>query len=249
MTAADRAVPVLAVGVGVATWWAVADRVGPLLLPTPWEVGAAAISEFERLGTATWHTLVATACGLLVASTLGLAAAVAAWWRRPLALALLPYTVAVQIVPIVAVAPLLVVWLGYGTAVASVTAAIAAFYPVYAAASTGLRAPSADLVDLFALYRASRWAELWRLRLPAALPTLLSGLRSAAGLAVIGAIVGEFVGSNGFPPTLGYLVVFSARSANLGLCFAAVLAAGVLALSLHALLAALDRATVARWYG
>lgn len=242
-------VPVASVVLGAAGWWLVALDAGPLLVPTPTEVALATAAHAERLLVASMHTAVATLLGLLAATALGLAAAVAGWWSRPLALGLLPYTVAVQIVPIVAVAPLLVVWLGYGTAVAAGTAAIAAFYPVYAAAQAGLLAPSAELVDLFTLYRVPRHVELWRLRLPASLPTLFSGLRSAAGLAVIGAIVGEFVGSNGLPPTLGYLVVFSSRSANLALCFAAVAAAGALALFLHGALALLHRLTVARWYG
>jgi NitT/TauT family transport system permease protein len=163
--------------------------------------------------------------------------------------ALVPYTVLLQIVPIVAIAPMLVIWLGYGTRVAATTAAIAAFYPVYSAATTGLRAPSQELVDLLRLYGASRPQELWLLRLPAALPSLFAGLRTAAGLAVIGAIVGEFVGSNGAPPTLGWLVMFSARSARTDLCFAAIACAAAIALTLHGALRLAERRAIGRWYG
>ncbi len=234
---------------GLGTWWGLAVWVGPLLLPSPPEVLAASVQQSGRLVEAATYTSLATLLALCMATLLGVATAVLSWWSPAAGRALLPYTVLVQVVPIVAIAPLLVVWLGYGTGVATVTGAIAAFFPVYSACATGLRAPSQDLVDLFALYRASRSAELWRLRLPAALPVLLSGLRTAAGLAVIGAIVGEFVGSNGFPVSLGYLVVYAARSANLGLCFAAIFAAAALALILHALIGVAERHAVGRWYG
>ncbi len=234
---------------GLGAWWALALWVGPLLLPSPPEVIAATAENLGRLAEGVAYTSLATAAALALATLLGVATAVVSWWSPAASRAILPYTVLVQVVPIVAIAPLLVVWLGYGTGVATVTGAIAAFFPVYSACATGLRAPSQDLVDLFALYRASRSAELWRLRLPAALPVLLSGLRTAAGLAVIGAIVGEFVGSNGFPVSLGYLVVYAARSANLGLCFAAIFAAAALALLLHAAIGAVERRAVGHWYG
>ncbi|MBM4392701.1 MAG: ABC transporter permease subunit [Deltaproteobacteria bacterium] len=234
---------------GMGAWWALALWTGPLLLPSPPEVLTAAVENTERLLQGTVYTSLATIGALGIATFLGVAAAILAWWSPEASRAILPYTVLVQVVPIVAIAPLLVVWLGYGTGVATVTGAIAAFFPVYSACATGLRAPSQELVDLFALYRASRAAELRWLRLPAALPVLLSGLRTAGGLAVIGAIVGEFVGSNGFPVSLGYLVVYAARSANLGLCFAAIFAAALLALLLHAGIGAIERGAVGRWYG
>lgn len=241
--------PALAVATGLVLWGLLAERAGPLLLAGPADVARALLAEHERLAEATLRTALSAVGGLALAAALGVLLAVGAWWSRALRAALLPYTVVLQVVPIVAIAPLLVVWLGYGTAVALTTAVIAAFYPVYSAATTGLAAPARELVDLFALYGAGRGRELWLVRLPAALPALFSGLRSAAGLSVIGAIVGEFVGSNGFPPTLGYLVVFSARSARPDLCFAAIACAAALALAQHAVLRLLEARAIGRWYG
>lgn len=239
----------LAVAAGLLLWTLVAREVGPLLLPTPSAVALAAWADRARLGGAALQTSLAAGAGLVAASVLGLAAAILAW-RSPVArAALLPYTVLLQVVPIVAVAPLLVVWLGYGRGVATVTAFIAAFYPVYSAAGTGLVAPAEEWVDLLRLYGADRLAELRLLRLPAALPALFSGLRTAAGLAVIGAIVGEFVGSNGSPPTLGWLVVYSARAADTARGFSAIAAAGLVALAFHLLLRGLERRLVGPWYG
>lgn len=239
----------LGIAAGVVAWHLAAAQLGPLLLPTPAAVAAAILDERGRLVEALAHTASAAMGGLLLATTLAMLAAIVSWASAAVRVALVPYTVLVQVIPIVAVAPLLVVWLGYGKGVAVCTAAIASFYPVFSAAWTGIRAPGQDLVDLFRLYGASRLQELWRLRLPASLPATFSGLRSAGGLAVIGGIVGEFVGSNGFPPTLGQLVVYTARSAELDLCFAAIAAAAALALVVNTTLAAIERRVIGSWYG
>lgn len=249
MRSRDAGVAFVAFALGLLAWWMLAVRVGPLLLPSPLSVAEALWVERARLAAALFQTGVASLFGLGLASGLGVAAAVAGWASRGVRAALVPYTVAVQIVPIVAIAPLLVVWLGYGRGVAVVTAAVASFYPVFSAMGTGLRASAPEWVDLFRLYGATPTRELLALRIPSALPSLFSGLRTAGGLAVIGAIVGEFVGSNGSPPSLGYLVVFSARSANLGLCFAAVVVSGLLALAFLAALHLAERRLVGRWFG
>lgn len=234
---------------GLVAWHLAARFAGPLLLPTPLAVVAALGTHAERLATATAQTALGTLGGLGLALLLGIGAAVVAWASPALGRALLPYTVLVQVVPIVAIAPLLVVWLGYGLPVAVTTSFIASFYPVWSAASTGLVAPAPELVDLLRLYRAPRWRELVDLRLVAALPALFSGVRTAAGLAVIGAIVGEFVGSNGVPPALGQVVVYEARSARIDVAFAAITCAAGLALGLHALVRVAEVRAIGRWYG
>jgi NitT/TauT family transport system ATP-binding protein len=246
----SRWVMLFSIGLGVALWAAVAARVGPLLLASPLEVGKVFVGETgPRLAEATLHTLKSSLSGLLFATTIGIGAAVLGWRSRLARLALAPYLSLVQVIPIVAIAPLLLVWLGYGSSVALVTASIASFYPVYAATATGLMAPSVEQVDLLRLYGANRAQELWYLRLPAALPALFSGLRTAAGLSVIGTIVGEFVASNGLPPTLGFLVISGARAARTDLSFAAVVCAGALAMAFSALLGLAERRLIGSWYG
>lgn len=239
----------IGLGVGLGLWALLAERAGPLLLPTPWAVVVSLVEDRARLAEATWHTARGALGGLGLAVVLGVGGAVASWWSRALREALLPWVVLLQILPIVAVAPLLVVWLGYGVPVAVATGFIAAFYPVFSATSTGLVAPGPELVDLLRLYRAPRWRELWDLRLPSALPALFSGLRTAGGLAVIGAIVGEFVGSNGLPPALGQVVMYAARQSDMALCFAAIACAAGLALIVHAGIRALEARAIGRWYG
>ncbi len=249
MIARDRLVGLAAVLAGLVAWHLAAARAGPLLLASPVQVLWAFPTHHARLLEATATTAEGAVLGLVVASLLGISAAGAAWASDAARAAIAPYAVVVQVVPIVAIAPLLVTWLGYGVPVAAVTAAIAAFYPVYAAATTGLRAPLQEQVDLLRLLGASRLQELLLLRVPASLPATFAGLRSAAGLAVIGAIVGEFVGSNGAPASLGWLVLFAARSAKSELSFAAIVCAAALAFTLHAAVRAVEARAVGRWYG
>lgn len=246
---AERWITPAALAAGLLAWELGGRMAGPLLLPGPIAVLGALGRHHERLLVATGQTALGSLGGLALALLLGVGAAVAAWASAPLRRALIPYTVLLQVVPIVAVAPLLVVWLGYGLPVAVASSFIASFYPVWSSASTGLVAPAPELVDLLRLYRAPRWRELVDLRLVAALPALFSGVRSAAGLAVIGAIVGEFVGSNGVPPTLGQLVVYSARSAQTDVAFAAIACATALALLLHGAARWTEARAIGRWYG
>ncbi len=246
---APRLVGAAAVVLGLVAWEVLARRVGPFLLAAPSTVLQTFVASGSMLAHATSVTAGSSLAALLLACLTGIAAAAASWRSAWIRAALAPYLVTLQVLPIVAIAPMLVVWLGYGMAVAVVTGWMAAFYPVLAAAQTGLQAPSRDLVDLLKLLGATPWKELYLLRAPAALPSLFAGVRSAAGLAVIGAIVGEFVGSNGAPPTLGFLVVSGARAARSDLAFAAITCAALLAFTLHALTNALARRLTGRWYG
>ncbi len=230
-------------------WEILANRAGPLLLASPDAVAIALWTERTRLLGAASQTAMASLAGLGLAIAVGLLTAMIDHSSRFGRALLAPWLLAFQVVPIVAIAPLLVIWLGYGLPVAVATAFVASIYPIHSAGRTGFLAPSQDQVDLLRLYGASPLQVLLDLRLRAALPALFAGLRVAAGLAVIGAIIGEFVGSNGVPPTLGQLVVYSARSARTDLCFAAITLAGALAAALQAGITTAERAMIGRWYG
>ncbi len=240
----------LGVAVLVLGAWALAARsISPLLLPGPAAVVAAIAEHGPRLAEASWTTASSSLLGLLLASAFGLGGAALFLRSRWIEAALYPYALLLQTLPIVAIAPLLVVWLGYGRPGAVVTAAIVSFFPVLTAGNLGLRATDPAQVELFRLHRASWWQELRLLRVPAALPFLFAGYRTAVGLSVIGAIVGEFVGSNSLPPSLGNLVLRSAGSADTALTFAAVGASTLLALLLFGAVRGLERLTIGRWHG
>ncbi|MEN8161977.1 MAG: ABC transporter permease subunit, partial [Myxococcota bacterium] len=195
------------VGVALAEIGIRALGLSPLILPPPSAVWAAATAEAGTLLPALAATTQAVLAGLALASTLGIAAAVALaaspWVQR----AFYPYAIFFQVVPIVAIAPLLVIWFGYGFRAVVAAAFVVSVFPVIANTLAGLLSVDPALRDLFRLHRASRAATLFKLRLPWALPYLLTGLRIAAGLAVIGAIVGEFVGGGG----LGVVVLGAMR--------------------------------------
>lgn len=219
-----------AVALGVLVAWAgLASRLPEVLLPGPISVAHAVVDKWALLGRSGLSTAGSAGLGLLIGSAVGLGLGVGFLWSRALELAVYPYALLLQTLPVVAVAPLLVVWLGYGAPVAVASAALVSFFPMLTAAHVGLLGVDPEQVELFRLYGASRLQELRWLRAPSALPAVFAGLRTAAGLSVIGAIVGEFVGSNGEPPSLGYLVLRSARSADTALTFAAVIAAACLA--------------------
>ncbi len=245
----ERLLPVLTAGILLSGWAALSSGYPPVLLPSPVEVLQASIAGAATLAEATATTAVASLAGLLIAVGLGLLGAMLFSRSRWLEAALYPYALLVQTVPIVAIAPLLVVWLGYGLPPAIASAAIVSFFPVLTAANLGLRSTPTEQVELFALYRASFLSTLLHLRLPGALPFLFSGLRTAAGLSVIGAIVGEFVGSNGFPPSLGFVVLRSARSADTATSFAAIFAAAALALVFFSAVRLLEKLSIGRWHG
>lgn len=185
----SRLLPLLTAVVAVAFWWALSTQYAPAILPSPAEVAQVSWDKAASLAEATAYTAAASLAGLLAAGLAGVGGAMLFQRSRLLEAALYPYAVLVQTIPIVAIAPLLVVWLGYGLPPAIASAAIVAFFPVLTAANLGLRSASAEQVELFRLYGASWWQSLTLLRLPGALPFLFSGLRTAAGLSVIGAIV------------------------------------------------------------
>ena len=218
-------------------------RVSPLLLPAPSAVAAAAIAQAPALLPALWITARSVLIGLALSTTVGVAASIAlsssSWVER----AFYPYAIFFQTVPIVAIAPLLVIWFGYGPRAVVAAAFIVSLFPVIANTLAGLHSVDPDLRDLFRLYGAGRLATLWKLGFPWALPNILTGVRIAAGLAVIGAIVGEFVGGGG----LGLVVLGAMREQRTDLVFAAVLYASGLGLALFGLVDAASRLALRRW--
>jgi len=218
--------------------------VSPVLLPAPSAVALAAIRHADVLWPALAATAKAVGIGLSLSTVVGLCAAIALASSRWVERAFYPYAIFFQIVPIVAIAPLLVIWFDYGIRAVIAAAFIVSVFPVIANALAGLQSVDPALKDLFRLYGASAWARLVKLSLPWALPQIWTGLRVAAGLAVIGAIVGEFVGGGG----LGVVVLGAMREQRTDLVFATVLHAAGLGLALFAAVSFASRWSLRRWY-
>lgn len=214
------------------------------LLPAPSAVAETLWVDREYLGKKMLETSLAAVLGFGLSAVVGLAVAVALSSARWVQRAFYPYAVFFQTVPIIAIAPLLVIWLGFGLPTVVASAFIASVFPVIANALTGLLSTDPALRDLFRLYGASGWATLLKLRLPFALPSILTGLRVAGGLAVIGAIVGEFIGGRG----LGDVVEAAKTQQRIDQVFAAVLLAALLGLAIFTAINLASRLALRNWH-
>lgn len=249
---ARRALPPLAALVLLLGLWelgARALRVPVYLLPPPSAVALAAWASAGPLLSAAVSTGRAALTGFALSAVLGVVVAVALASSRILERALYPYTVFLQTVPVVAIAPILVLWFGPGFRSVAVSALIVAVFPVIANTLAGLRSVNPALRDLFRLYGASRWATLFKLELPSAIPSIVTGLRVAAGLAVIGTIVGELVaGYSEEAGGLGITVMAANRQLRTDLLFAAVIAASLLGLAIFGAVDLAGHLLLRRWH-
>jgi NitT/TauT family transport system permease protein len=206
--------------------WEVLVRVREIphyVLPGPLLIGQTLIADWPTLSTSLWVTLRITLAALLAAVTIGVALAVLFTQSKWLELSLFPYAVVLQVTPIVAIAPLIIIWIGDINLSLLVCAWIVAFFPILSNTILGLNSADHNLVDLFKLYGASRWQTLRYLRLPAALPYFLGGLKIAGGLALIGAVVAEFVaGTGGNASGLAYRILESSYNLKIPRMFAAL---------------------------
>lgn len=227
--------PVLTFAAVLAAWEILvrALAVPAFLLPPPSSVLAAASAERAMLAGSMWTTAKGALAGLVLSAVIGTTAGLVLSLSAVLERALYPYALFLQTVPIVAVAPLLVLWFGPGLRAVAVSAFIVSVFPVIANTLSGLHGTDPRLKDLFRLYRAGTFDTLFKLKLPFALPSMATGYRVASGLSVIGAIVGEFVaGFSERDAGLGITVLAAYRQLRTDLLFAAVMLASALGLAL-----------------
>ena len=192
-------------------------------------------------------TLFVTFAALLVAAVLGGAMAVAMSASRLAQAAIQPWAVALQVTPLPAIAPLIIIWVGEPFIALVVCATIIAFFPLFANTATGLASPPTELNDLFRLYGASRGRTMALLRLPAALPYFLAGLRISGGLALVGAVVAELVaGSGGFASGLAYRILEASFRLEMPRMFAALVLLALAGILLNFGLGALGQAILRR---
>ena len=229
MTALRPAVILLAL---TGMWQAVVWFSGapPYILPGPAQVAAALAARWPELLGHAGITIVEILLGLLLGTLLGIASALLIVWFRPARQWLMPILVVSQAIPVFALAPILVLWLGYGLASKVAMAMLIIYFPVTAAFFDGLRRTEPGWLDLARTMGGSRLRVLRYIRIPAALPALTSGLRVATAVAPIGAVVGEWVGSSG---GLGYLMLQANARMQIDLMFAALFVLAVFAVSLY----------------
>lgn len=200
------------------------------ILPSPLAVMTALVDNASLLLQHAQITLAEVLMGIGFGVLLGIVTAISLIWFKGLRSWMLPVLVISQAIPVFALAPILVLWLGYGMASKVMMATLIIYFPVTAACFDGLRHAPQELLDLAHTMGASRLTQLWQIRFPAALPALGSGLRVAASVAPIGAVVGEWVGSSS---GLGYLMLQANARMQVDLMFAALVVLAVIAVSLY----------------
>jgi NitT/TauT family transport system permease protein len=248
--AANLLLPVVVLALGVLVWDLVVriNSIPPYILPGPGLVLSTLAQDWAVLSESLWATLETTFIGLVLAMVGGVGLAVLFNQSRLIERSLYPYAVILQVTPVVAIAPLLLIYLPQQAAVLA-CAWIVAFFPVLANATLGLNSVDPNLADLFRMYGASRWQVLWRLKLPAALPNILAGLKIAGGLSLIGAVVAEIAaGSAGAGSGLAYRIVESGYRLNIPRMFAALLLLSVAGIVIFALLSSFSHLLLRRWH-
>jgi NitT/TauT family transport system permease protein len=245
-------VPPLALCLLVLTAWQAGTAwfdTPKFLLPAPLAVFESIISNLPVLASATAITgaaaVSAFAASLVIGTAIGFVFSQSPIIRN----SGYPYAIFLQTVPIIAIAPLIVTWFGRGFSSVVIVGFIISVFPIITAATAGLTAIDADLLDFFRLHNASRWQLLWKLRLPSAVPQIITGAKTSSGVAVIGAIVGEFfAGLPGKRFGLGYLVRQKADMLKTDELFAAVIASTLLGVVIFTVVNLAGATILARWY-
>jgi NitT/TauT family transport system permease protein len=235
--------PLAFTAVVALAWEAMARTrlVNPIVLPAPSAVVSAGIANAPRLLENTAITMLEALLGFALATFGALALAIAFLYSRPVRETLYPYAIVLKSTPIIALAPFIVLWAGNGMLSKVVMAAMVAFFPVLVNAVQGLAALDDEILDLARSVDASRWTVLWRLRAPASLPAVFSGLRVASTLAVVGAVIGEFTGAK---RGVGHLITVSSYYLDTPLMFAAITCTALAGLAFFGLVALAERRVV-----
>ncbi|MEY3273864.1 MAG: hypothetical protein RLZZ341_2770 [Pseudomonadota bacterium] len=243
--------PVLVAIVLLALWQGlvVAFKVPHFLVPSPTRVAQVMASDAGLLFGALLNTLKITVLSFLVAVVLGVVVAFTFVQSRIVETALFPYAVLLQVTPVVAIAPLIIIWVKDPTASLVICATLVALFPIIANTTLGLRSVNPGLLAYFKLNRATRMQVLFRLRVPSALPYFFGGLRISSGLALIGAVVAEFVaGTGGTGTGLAYQILQAGYQLNIPRMFAALLLITVTGVLLFAAMSMLSKRALGSWH-
>jgi NitT/TauT family transport system permease protein len=252
MSLALRILAPLVLGVMVLGGWEWGVRrydIPAYLLPGPILIAQTLWHDWGTLAPSLLVTMQITFLALFVAATLGLLLAILFAQSRVIEMSLFPYAVILQVTPIVAIAPLIIVWADNLMLALLICAWIVAFFPILSNTTQGLNSVDPNLRDLFRLYRASRWQVLWRLQLPSALPYFLAGLRISGGLSLIGAIVAEFVaGTGGSSSGLASRILEAGYQLQIPRMFAALVLVSGFGILIFGALTLLSHLLLRRWH-
>jgi len=244
--------PLLTVALALGIWEAMVDmwQVPAFVVPAPSAIWAALLGDLGSLLHSLWVTLRISVMAFALALASGVALAVLFSQNRTVEMALFPLAVILQVTPIIAIAPLIVIWTGIDNVNRALLlmAWIAAFFPILSNMTLGLRAADHGLLDLYRLYGASRFQVLTQVRMPSALPYLLSAMKISGGLALIGAVVAEFVAGSGASMGLAWRIMESGNRLQIAKMFAALLLLSALGIAIFFCLSTLEHLLLRRWH-
>lgn len=247
-----RVVPPVLIGLAGLVGWELIVRLKGIpyyILPSPLLVLETLVRDWGTLFPSLLVTLAITGAALLVATVAGVVIAILFAQSRWVELSLFPYAVILQVTPIVAIAPLIIIWVKNISVALLISAWIVAFFPIVSNTTLGLNSTDHNLLDLFKLYGATRRQTLWYLRLPSAMPYFLGGLRISGGLALIGAVVAEFVaGTGGSQSGLAYRILESGYTLQIPRMFAALLMITCTGILIFLILTALSHLVLRKWH-
>ena len=243
--------PVLILVIALAAW-EIAVRVGRVpvyILPGPLVILQTLVRDWSILAPSLVVTLLITLGALTAATVLGVAIAILFAQSKWIELSFFPYAVILQVTPIVAIAPLIIIWVKDTATALLICAWIVSFFPIVSNTTLGLNSTDHNLLNLLELYGASRRQVFWYLRLPSALPFFLGGLRISGGLALIGAVVAEFVaGSGGIQSGLAYRILEAGYQLQIPRMFAALFMITATGIVIFILLTLLSHLALRRWH-
>lgn len=243
--------PVIALAVGLILWDRVVawNNIPHYILPGPGLVAQTLVKDWPILGPAAWVTLKITLMALTVAVVGGVALAVLFNLSRWAEMAFYPYAVILQVTPVVAIAPLIFIYVDNKMVGLLLCAWIVAFFPILSNTTLGLRSVDHNLSDLYRIYGANRWQRLIHLQLPSALPYFLGGLRIAGGLSLIGAVVAEYVaGTGGIGSGLAFRILEASYRLNIPRMFAALILIALLGVMIFAVLSLVSHLALRKWH-
>ena len=252
MSGWQKIVAPLAIGLVMLALWEAIVRtahIPPYILPGPLLIARTLVADWGTLSGSLLITLQITGLALAAAVTVGGLLSILFTQSKWLELSLFPYAIILQVTPIVAIAPLIIIWVDNTLLSLLICAWIVAFFPILSNTILGLNSADHNLVDLFQLYGASRWQTLRYLRLPAALPYFLGGLRISGGLSLIGAVVAEFVaGSGGRASGLAFRILEASYQLKMPRMFAALVLVSASGIAIFLVLSLVSHLLLRHWH-
>ncbi|MBM7571132.1 ABC transporter permease [Aquibacillus albus] len=243
--------PIVAFIIFIALWQAIPVLLGlkHYILPKPTDVVEATIKDWDLLWPAVQITVIESVTGFLVSAVVGIFISILLASSKILERSIYPYAIILQTIPVVAVAPIVVIWFGAGFNAIVVISFLIGFFPIISNTLMGLNSVDKNMDELFTLYNASKWQRMWKLRIPAALPFIMAGLKISCTLSIVGAIVGEYVaGIGGGKGGLGYAITVAAIQVKTPYLFACGIAAAILGISFYLLVSLFSHLMLRSWH-